>query len=47
MSSTWDQVENIVGQAAENKEQSYENSYDNDVNQAASSVDNGVNDFAQ
>ena len=47
MSSTWDQVENIIDQAADTKEQSFENSYDNDVNRAASSVDNGVNDFAQ
>ena len=47
MSSTWDQVEGILGQAADNKEQSYENSFDNDVNRASSSVDQGANDFAQ
>lgn len=47
MPSTWDQVEDIVGQAAENKEQSYESSYDNDVERASSKVDDGVNDFAQ
>lgn len=35
MSSTYDQVEGILDQAADNKEQQYTQSYDNDVNTAA------------
>ena len=47
MSSTSDQIGDIVDQAAYNDEQQDTQSYDNDVNNAAGSVDRFTNDAAQ
>lgn len=43
MSSTSDQVESILDQAADNKEQQYTQSYDNDVNNAAQDAEHPFN----